>query len=158
LSHRHIGAHRRERARWLRKETLLSLTRTAVLERMCGPLCEAVLERPGSGAILAGLARSNLLLVPLDHRGQGRVTTLQRWFRWLEDRGGIVGRPMAAVGASIVAARTGRPAEAERWAVAVDRWPYGNPARPDDPAAGMWASAVSPSTPATYEVAADRAV
>jgi hypothetical protein len=50
------------------------LTRTAVLDRMCGPLCEAVLERPGSGADLAGLARSNLLLVPLDRRGQ--------WYRY----------------------------------------------------------------------------
>jgi LuxR family maltose regulon positive regulatory protein len=46
------------------------LTRTAVLERMSGPLCEAVLDLPGSGAVLADLARSNLLLVPLDHRGQ----------------------------------------------------------------------------------------
>jgi len=46
------------------------LTRTAVLERMSGPLCEAVLDLPGSGAVLADLARSNLLLVPLYHRGQ----------------------------------------------------------------------------------------
>ncbi len=45
------------------------LTRTAVLERMSGPLCEAVLETPGSAAALAELARSNLLLVPLDRRG-----------------------------------------------------------------------------------------
>ena len=50
------------------------LTRTAVLERMCGPLCEAVLELAGSAAILADLARSNLLLVPLDRRGQ--------WYRY----------------------------------------------------------------------------
>jgi LuxR family maltose regulon positive regulatory protein len=50
------------------------LTQTAVLERLCGPLCEAVLGQPGSAAILAGLARSNLLLVPLDHRGQ--------WYRY----------------------------------------------------------------------------
>jgi len=50
------------------------LTRTAVLERMCGPLCEAVLDLPGSAATLAGLARSNLLLVPLDRRGQ--------WYRY----------------------------------------------------------------------------
>ena len=49
-------------------------TRTAVLDRMSGPLCEAVLERPGSSADLAGLARSNLLLVPLDRRGQ--------WYRY----------------------------------------------------------------------------
>jgi LuxR family transcriptional regulator, maltose regulon positive regulatory protein len=50
------------------------LTRTAVLERMCGPLCEAVLEQPGSGAALAELARANLLLVPLDRQG--------RWYRY----------------------------------------------------------------------------
>ena len=29
------------------------LTRTAVLERLCGPLCEAVLDRPGGSATLA---------------------------------------------------------------------------------------------------------
>src|SRR5215469_17212454 len=50
------------------------LTRTAVLERMSGPLCEAVLDLPGSGPILAELAQSNLLLVPLDRRGQ--------WYRY----------------------------------------------------------------------------
>ncbi len=37
------------------------LTRTAVLERMCGSLCEAVLAEPGSAAVLAELAGSNLL-------------------------------------------------------------------------------------------------
>jgi LuxR family maltose regulon positive regulatory protein len=46
------------------------LTRTAVLEQMSGSLCEAVLDLPGSAATLAELARSNLLLVPLDRRGQ----------------------------------------------------------------------------------------
>jgi LuxR family transcriptional regulator, maltose regulon positive regulatory protein len=50
------------------------LTRTAVLDRMSGPLCEAVLGIAGAGAILADLARSNLLLVPLDRRGQ--------WYRY----------------------------------------------------------------------------
>ena len=50
------------------------LTRTAVLERMSGSLCEAVLELPGGAATLADLARSNLLLVPLDRRGQ--------WYRY----------------------------------------------------------------------------
>ena len=52
----------------------LFLTRTAVLERMSGPLCEAVLDTGGSAAMLADLARSNLLLVPLDRRGQ--------WYRY----------------------------------------------------------------------------
>jgi LuxR family maltose regulon positive regulatory protein len=50
------------------------LTRTAVLERMSGPLCDAVLEQPWSAAILTDLARSNLLLVPLDRHGE--------WYRY----------------------------------------------------------------------------
>ena len=50
------------------------LTRAAVLERMSGPLCEAVLDLAGAGAVLAELASSNLLLVPLDRRGQ--------WYRY----------------------------------------------------------------------------
>jgi LuxR family maltose regulon positive regulatory protein len=50
------------------------LTRTAVLERMCGPLCEAVLEAAGSAAVLADLAGANLPLVPLDRRGE--------WYRY----------------------------------------------------------------------------
>jgi len=50
------------------------LTRTSVLERMCGPLCDAVLELEGSGAVLADLERSNLLLVPLDRR--------KEWYRY----------------------------------------------------------------------------
>jgi len=41
---------------------------------MCGPLCEAVLDQPGTAAILADLAESNLLLVPLDRRGE--------WYRY----------------------------------------------------------------------------
>jgi len=50
------------------------LTRTAVLERMCGPLCDAVLDVAGSAAVLADLAGSNVLLVPLDRRGE--------WYRY----------------------------------------------------------------------------
>jgi LuxR family maltose regulon positive regulatory protein len=187
------------------------LARTAVLERMCGPLCDAVLETGGSAAVLADLAGSNVLLVPLDRRGQwyryhhmfrdmllaelkrrepglmpvlrrraagwcldnglpeaaleysmaagdvdeaarlvgqlvvpayrrGRVTTISRWFGWLEDRGAIEGHPMAAVLASLFSALTARPADAGRWADAVDRWQYGDPARPDDPSAEAWAA------------------
>ena len=169
------------------------LTRAAVLERMSGPLCEAALALPGSGGTLAELARSNMLLVPLDHRGewyryhhlfrdmlladlerrepglapalrrraaawylqqdspeealeysilagdaetvarllqtlwspvyrQGRTATLQRWFGWLEDRGGIEEYPLNAMNAAFLAEKTGHPAQAERWADAVDRW------------------------------------
>jgi LuxR family transcriptional regulator, maltose regulon positive regulatory protein len=169
------------------REQRAFLTRTAVLERMCGPLCDAILGLRGSAETLAGLARSNLLLVPLDRSGQwyryhrlfrdmllaelrrrepdlipalhrraagwyqdngapsealehrmqagdtdavadltgilgfsayqhGRVATVERWIGWLEDRGALHTRPSIAVMAAMLAAMTGKPAEAERWA------------------------------------------
>jgi len=192
------------------------LTRTAVLEQMSGPLCEAVLELPGAAAALAELARSNLLLVPLDRRGhwyryhrlfrdmllaelerrepglvpvlrrraaawcldndrpeealeysmaagdvdtaaqlvqrlflpvdrQNRITTLQRWFRWLDDRGGIEPHPLLTVWACLLASETGRPAEAERWADLTDRWQYGHLPGPADPFVEGWAAVLRAS-------------
>ena len=50
------------------------LTRTSVLDRMSGRLCDAVLDRAGSGAVLESLAHSNLLLVALDRHGE--------WYRY----------------------------------------------------------------------------
>jgi LuxR family transcriptional regulator, maltose regulon positive regulatory protein len=50
------------------------LTRTAVLDRLCGPLCEAVLGRGDGSAALAVLAGANLLLIPQDRLG--------RWYRY----------------------------------------------------------------------------
>jgi LuxR family transcriptional regulator, maltose regulon positive regulatory protein len=50
------------------------LTRTSVLERMCGPLCDAMLGAAGSAAMLESLERSNLLLVALDRRAE--------WYRY----------------------------------------------------------------------------
>jgi LuxR family transcriptional regulator, maltose regulon positive regulatory protein len=55
-------------------ERVTFLTRTAVLERMCGPLCDAVLDSTGSSDVLAWLEGSNLLLVPLDRQ--------RRWYRY----------------------------------------------------------------------------
>jgi LuxR family maltose regulon positive regulatory protein len=66
---------------------------------------------------------------------QGRRATLQRWLRWLEDRGGIEGHPMIAVWASGMYAMTGQPVDAERWADAVDRERCGYVARVNDLAA-----------------------
>ena len=65
-------------ADYLRSEVLASLsppeaellTRTSVLERLSGPLCDAVLEARGSQQVLESLETSNLLLVPLDRRRQ----------------------------------------------------------------------------------------
>lgn len=50
------------------------LLRTSVLTRFCGSLCDAVLERADSGAVLQKLERSNMLLIPLD--------TKRRWYRY----------------------------------------------------------------------------
>ena len=50
------------------------MLRTSVLERLCAPLCRAVLGEPGSSRALDELARTNLFLLPLDDRG--------RWFRF----------------------------------------------------------------------------
>ena len=187
------------------------LTRTAVLERLCGPLCEAVLDQPGATATLAAVARSNLLLVPLDSQGewyryhqlfrdmllaelrrrepelipvlrrraagwcvrndlpeealeystaaddvdaaaglaarlivrtrrQGRVATVQRWLRWLDERGAVEQQLMLAALAGVTSALAGRAAEAERWADAADRRQHEDAARPDDPSAEVWAA------------------
>jgi LuxR family maltose regulon positive regulatory protein len=50
------------------------MLRTSVLERLCAPLCDAVLGQHGSADALESLVRSNLFLVPLDDRRQ--------WFRF----------------------------------------------------------------------------
>jgi hypothetical protein len=50
------------------------LTRTAVLERLSGPLCDAVLATSGSGRVLESLEDSNLLLAALDRQRQ--------WYRY----------------------------------------------------------------------------
>jgi LuxR family maltose regulon positive regulatory protein len=47
---------------------------------------------------------------------------------------------MAAVWAAIVAARTGRPVEAERWADVVDRWQHETEAQPDSSITAAWAA------------------
>jgi LuxR family maltose regulon positive regulatory protein len=44
------------------------MLRASVLERLCGPLCDAVLEQDGSDKLLDSLARTNLFLMPLDDR------------------------------------------------------------------------------------------
>jgi ATP/maltotriose-dependent transcriptional regulator MalT len=50
------------------------LLRTSVLERLSGPLCDAVLGTEGSAGILRELERSNAFLVRLDDHRQ--------WYRY----------------------------------------------------------------------------
>jgi LuxR family maltose regulon positive regulatory protein len=50
------------------------LVQCAVLERLCGSLCDAVLEQSGSVETLRRISHSNLFLVPLDDQGD--------WYRY----------------------------------------------------------------------------
>jgi len=50
------------------------LLRTSILDRMTGPLCDAVLESEGSQALLERLEQDNLFIVPLDGE--------RRWYRY----------------------------------------------------------------------------
>ncbi len=50
------------------------LRRTAVLDQVCGPLCDAVLGEPGGQERLQSLEASSLFLIPLDRRRQ--------WYRY----------------------------------------------------------------------------
>jgi LuxR family transcriptional regulator, maltose regulon positive regulatory protein len=50
------------------------LLQTSILDRLSGPLCDAVTGQDGGEAKLAALERANLFLVPLDDR--------RRWYRY----------------------------------------------------------------------------
>jgi LuxR family maltose regulon positive regulatory protein len=73
-----FGGEDRLVADYLRDEVLGDLSAeqrefvlwTSVLDTLTGPLCDAILQRPGSAATLSGLARSSLLLVSLDRTDQ----------------------------------------------------------------------------------------
>jgi ATP/maltotriose-dependent transcriptional regulator MalT len=50
------------------------LLATCVLDRMCAPLCDAVVGEPGSQRVLEELERANLFVIPLDDE--------RTWFRY----------------------------------------------------------------------------
>jgi LuxR family maltose regulon positive regulatory protein len=52
------------------------LLRTSILQRLCGPLCDALMDTPDadSARLLAHLERTNLFLIPLDAE--------RRWYRY----------------------------------------------------------------------------
>jgi len=56
------------------ERVLRFLLETSVLDRLCGPLCDAVTGRTGSQEMLEELERANLFLVPLDEE--------RRWWRY----------------------------------------------------------------------------
>jgi LuxR family transcriptional regulator, maltose regulon positive regulatory protein len=65
---------RAEHLAGLEPEMLAFLRRSSVLDRMSGPLCDAVLGTSGSGRQLRAIDRSNLFVVPLDASG--------KWYRY----------------------------------------------------------------------------
>jgi LuxR family transcriptional regulator, maltose regulon positive regulatory protein len=72
---RHVTDYfRSEYLSGLRPGALRFLRRTAILEEMCGALCDAMLDDKGSARELEKIERSNLFLVPLDHR--------REWYRY----------------------------------------------------------------------------
>jgi LuxR family transcriptional regulator, maltose regulon positive regulatory protein len=179
------------------------LIRCAALDRLSGPLCDGVLETTGSADLLERLARSNMLMIPLDRRRRwyrlhrlfqellrsqlerdepgaakrltrraaewcerndlpeaavdyamaagdadraarlvvrvalpiyaaGRLSDLQRWFDWFETAGLADRHEVIALLGAWVNALVGRPAAAERWTEAAERW-----ASEDTPADGI---------------------
>jgi LuxR family transcriptional regulator, maltose regulon positive regulatory protein len=73
--HRHVADYLgAEVLTWQPSTIRTFLLRTSILERLSGPLCDAVLQAEGSAEVLRGLERSNLFLVPLDDR--------REWYRY----------------------------------------------------------------------------
>jgi LuxR family maltose regulon positive regulatory protein len=174
------------------------LVRCSALDRLSGPLCDAVLDTTGSADLLEWLARSNLLVIPVDRRRRwyrlhrlfrdvlrsqlerdepevavrlirrasewcegndlpeaavdyamaagdpdraarlvvrvalpayagGRLSDLERWFDWLEAAGLADRHQAIALLGAWVNALAGRPAAAERWTEAAERWASGDP-------------------------------
>jgi LuxR family maltose regulon positive regulatory protein len=197
----------------LPKEQLEFLTRSAVLDRMCASLCDAVLERSDSGRMLETVARSNLFLVPLDRTGDwyryhhlfrgalraelgrsdpdvvaplnlraadwceehglvepaityagaaadvdrvarliathgnayyraGRVATLEEWLAQFDDPSLVARYPMVGTLGVWTNALRGRPAEAERWASAVEQSTCAGPAIDGSASVRSWIDAV----------------
>jgi LuxR family maltose regulon positive regulatory protein len=56
------------------KEVQAFLLQTSILDRLCGPLCDAVTGRDNGQAMLERLDRANLFVVPLDGE--------RRWYRY----------------------------------------------------------------------------
>jgi ATP/maltotriose-dependent transcriptional regulator MalT len=54
--------------------TLELMVRCSILNRLCGPLCDAVLDQDGAADQLAALTHTNLFLIPLDDTGE--------WYRF----------------------------------------------------------------------------
>ena len=73
--HRYIVDYLVEEVLQRQSETVRNfLLQTSILERLNGPLCDAVTAQPGSNARLESLQRGNLFLIPLDDQ--------RNWYRY----------------------------------------------------------------------------
>ncbi len=69
-SHRHIlGYLADEVINQQSEDNLKFLLQTSLLDRLCGPLCEAVTGDSGGQETIQGLERANLFIIPLDDEG-----------------------------------------------------------------------------------------
>src|SRR3984893_5077251 len=71
---RPIGAYLEELLDGLPREMVEFMLRTAILDRLCAPLCEAVTRASSGPELLGSIEQRQLLLVPLDQEG--------RWYRY----------------------------------------------------------------------------
>ncbi len=87
----------------LRPGPLRFLRRTSILDRMCGPLCDAVLADEGSAQELEKIERANLFLVPLDNR--------REWYRYHHLFRELLQRELAETEPDLVRVLHGRAAD-----------------------------------------------
>jgi LuxR family maltose regulon positive regulatory protein len=71
---RPIGAYLDELLDGLPRDMVQFMLRTAILDRLCAPLCEAVTGASSGPELLGSIEQRQLLLVPLDQEGQ--------WYRY----------------------------------------------------------------------------
>jgi LuxR family transcriptional regulator, maltose regulon positive regulatory protein len=71
---RPIGAYLDELLDGLPRDMVQFMLRTAILDRLCAPLCEAVTGASSGRDLLGSIEQRQLLLVPLDQEG--------RWYRY----------------------------------------------------------------------------
>ena len=71
---RPIGAYFEEMRDGLLRDMVQFMLRTAVLDRLCAPLCEVVTGANSGQELLRAIEQRQLLLMPLDQEGQ--------WYRY----------------------------------------------------------------------------
>jgi LuxR family maltose regulon positive regulatory protein len=71
---RSIGTYLDELFDGLPRDVVEFMLRTAILDRLCAPLCESLTGESSSGALFRSIEKRQLLLTPLDQEG--------RWYRY----------------------------------------------------------------------------